>query len=98
MGSCQNYGSLLGPLNTRCRLVIGTQRWTMVLTTILPKKELRRSLQGEEAEICFVGKPKLPRTSVGLADSGQSRSTKVELILHPAQRKSMPLIKRSRYR
>ena len=33
MGGCQNYGPLLGPLNTRCRIVVGTQKGTIVLTT-----------------------------------------------------------------
>ena len=26
MGGCQNYGPLLGPLNTRCRMILGTQK------------------------------------------------------------------------
>ena len=33
MSGCQNYGPLLGPLNTRCRTIIGTQKGTMILTT-----------------------------------------------------------------
>ena len=33
MGSCQNYGPLLGTLNTRCRTIIGTQKGTLILTT-----------------------------------------------------------------
>ena len=26
MGGCQNYGSLLGPLNTRCRIILRTKK------------------------------------------------------------------------
>ena len=33
MGGCQNYGPLLGPLNTRCRSILRTQRGTIILTT-----------------------------------------------------------------
>ena len=33
MGGCQNYGSFLGTLNIRCRIIIGTQRGTIILTT-----------------------------------------------------------------
>ena len=33
MGSCQNYGPFLGTLNIRCRLVLGTQQGTIILTT-----------------------------------------------------------------
>ena len=33
MGGCQNYGPLLGPLNTRCRTMIRNQKGTIILTT-----------------------------------------------------------------
>ena len=33
MGSCQNYGPFLGTLNNRCRIIIGTQKGTLILTT-----------------------------------------------------------------
>ena len=33
MGSCQNYGPLLGTLNIRCRIRIGIQKGTLILTT-----------------------------------------------------------------
>ena len=33
MGGCQNYGPLLGPLNTRCHIILETQKGTMILTT-----------------------------------------------------------------
>ena len=33
MGSCQNYGPVLGTLNNRCRIIIGTQNGTIILTT-----------------------------------------------------------------
>ena len=33
MGGCQNYGPFLGTPNIRCRIIIGIQRGTIVLTT-----------------------------------------------------------------
>ena len=33
MGGCQNYGPFLGTLNNRCRILIGTQKGTIILTT-----------------------------------------------------------------
>ena len=35
MGGCQNYGPLLGPLITRCRTIIRTEKGTIVLTTLI---------------------------------------------------------------
>ena len=33
MGGCQNYGDFLGTLNIRGRIIIGTQKGTIILTT-----------------------------------------------------------------
>ena len=33
MGGCQNYGPFLGTLNIRCRIMIGIQKETIILTT-----------------------------------------------------------------
>ena len=33
MGGCQNYGPFLGTLNIRCRIIIRTQKGTLILTT-----------------------------------------------------------------
>ena len=33
MEGCQNHGPLLGPLNTRCRVILRTQKGTIILTT-----------------------------------------------------------------
>ena len=33
MGSCQNYWPFLGTLNNRCRIIIGTQKRAIILTT-----------------------------------------------------------------
>ena len=33
MGSCQNSGRFLGTLNKRCRIILGTQKGTIILTT-----------------------------------------------------------------
>ena len=33
MGGCQTYGPFLGTLNIRCRIIIGIQKGTIILTT-----------------------------------------------------------------
>ena len=33
VGSCQNYGPFLGTLNNRCRIILRTQKGTLILTT-----------------------------------------------------------------
>ena len=33
VGSCQNYGPFLDTLDIRCRIIIGTQKGTLILTT-----------------------------------------------------------------
>ena len=33
MGGCQNYGPFLGTLNIRGRIILGTQKGTIILTT-----------------------------------------------------------------
>ena len=33
LGGCQDYGPFLGTLNIRCRIIIGTQKGTINLTT-----------------------------------------------------------------
>ena len=33
MGGCQNYGPLLGPPKIRCRIILRTQKGTIILTT-----------------------------------------------------------------
>ena len=33
MGGCQNHGPFSGTLNIRCRILIGTQKGTIILTT-----------------------------------------------------------------
>ena len=33
MSGCQKYGPFLGTLNTRCRIIIGIQKGTIILTT-----------------------------------------------------------------
>ena len=33
MGGCQNYSPFLGTLNIRCRIIMGTQKGTINLTT-----------------------------------------------------------------
>ena len=33
MGGCQNYDPFWGTINIRCRIIIGTQKGTIILTT-----------------------------------------------------------------
>ena len=33
MGGCQNWGPFLGTLNIRCRIIVGIQKRTIILTT-----------------------------------------------------------------
>ena len=33
VGGCQNYGPCLGTLDIRCRIILGTQKGTIILTT-----------------------------------------------------------------
>ena len=33
MGGCQNYGPILGPRNIRCRIILRTQKGSIILTT-----------------------------------------------------------------
>ena len=33
MSGCQNYGPSLGTLNNRCRIIMGTQKGAIILTT-----------------------------------------------------------------
>ena len=33
MGGCHNHGPILGPLNTRCRILVRTHKVTIILTT-----------------------------------------------------------------
>ena len=40
MGGCQNYGPFLGTLNIRCRIIIGIQKGTIILTTTLMVQRL----------------------------------------------------------
>ena len=39
VGGCQSYGPFLGTLNIRCRIIIGIQKGTIILTTIQVPKD-----------------------------------------------------------
>ena len=47
MGSCQNYGPVLGTLNNRCRIIIGTQKGEPL--------RLNPGALGPAAEACRAG-------------------------------------------
>ena len=48
VGSCQNYGPFLGALNIRCRIILRTQKGTIILTTT-HVLELSRSCASRQA-------------------------------------------------
>ena len=54
VGGYQNYGHFLGPLNIMCRIIIRSQKGTMILTTthIVPTKNPR--LARNVAVLCIV--------------------------------------------
>ena len=47
IGGCQNYGPLLGPLNTRCRIILRTQTGTMILATTHMHHGSKEAEQGQ---------------------------------------------------
>ena len=49
MGGCQNYSSFLGTLNIRCRIITGTQRGTIILTTTHIPKKNPHTLEDQQA-------------------------------------------------
>ena len=56
MGGCQNYGPFLGTLNIRCRIIIGTQKGTIILTTtqISPGEVGENEYSSPQALWCFM--------------------------------------------
>ena len=53
MGGCQNYGPFLGTLNIRGRIIIGTQKGTIILTTTqhASSKEERSAKSGAKLHL-----------------------------------------------
>ena len=47
MGGCQNYGPFLGTPNIRCRIILGTQKGTIILTATHSHIYIYK-------EICFI--------------------------------------------
>ena len=47
MGGCQNYGPFLGTLNIRCRIMIGTQKGTIILTTTHVANHREHAMENE---------------------------------------------------
>ena len=54
LGGCQNYGPFLGTLNNSCRIIIGTQKGTIILTTTLFKRGLQSRLSVSAIQHCRV--------------------------------------------
>ena len=53
MGGCQNYGPFLDTLHIRCRIITGTQKGTIVLTTThIPSAPLSKP-SVVNANVCF---------------------------------------------
>ena len=59
MGGCQNYGPFLGTLNIRCRIITGTQKGTIILTTthMSPSRTDRDVAEPAEPRACSNPKP-----------------------------------------
>ena len=57
MGSCPNYGPFSGTLNNRCRIIIGTQKVTIILTTTHIVAVLTRNL---DPSACLISGAKGP--------------------------------------
>ena len=45
MGGCQNYGPFLGTRNMRCRIIIGIQKGTIILTTTHMEKKMENDME-----------------------------------------------------
>ena len=54
MGGCQNYGPFLGTLNIRGRIIIGTQKGTIILTTTQVFYNAFRNVRATKAVGVFV--------------------------------------------
>ena len=48
MGGCQNYGPFLGTLNIRCRIIIGIQKGTIILTTTKMVQVCKKHLEAQD--------------------------------------------------
>ena len=56
----QNYGPLLGPLNTRCRIILRTQKGTIILTTThIKTRAIAISGRFPSASLCLTDSPQL---------------------------------------
>ena len=53
MGGCQNYGSFLGALDIRCRIIIGIQKRTRILTTTHIRNRLTPGTFGLSGDLGF---------------------------------------------
>ena len=63
MGGCQSYGPFLGTLTNRCRIIIGTQKGTLILTTT----QMRGLRLGEPDLGLWVRAKQMQRTTRGEA-------------------------------
>ena len=51
MGGCQNYDPSLGTLNIKCRIIIGTQKGTIILTTTHMLRTQHRPIVGGDSTL-----------------------------------------------
>ena len=58
MGGCQNYCPFLGTLDIRCRIMIGIQKGTIILTTthITPIYTLDKKSMATTSRLCTIEK------------------------------------------
>ena len=57
MGGCQNYGPFLGTLNIRCRIIIRTQKGTLILipTHMIPAIQAHPQRRGSAGTARIMG-------------------------------------------
>ena len=65
MGGCQNYGPFLGTLNIRGRIMIGTQKGTIILTTTHMLDEVLQGMRLQSEDGGRVGSCFIPTTLRG---------------------------------
>ena len=57
MGGCPNYGPFWGTLNIRCRIIVGIQKGTIILTTTHMRSTVAVGLLAQKQETSINPKP-----------------------------------------
>ena len=73
VGGCQNYGPFLGTLNIRCRIILGIQKGTIILTTTYVKSSYQDlkavTLDDADGVIVRILTSEVPIQNLGLEDA-----------------------------